>query len=126
MPQKHRMGERSGTPALSRFVVPLARSRRASEAWLNQSRETPGSTPLFGQQCHRRLRPVHGSPAESRQAFTDVFRRALFVVKTSWFIGLNSLRSGAADPPLPLRHVTSTDWRSKSALSQRLAFTPKS
>src|ERR1039458_10178066 len=45
MPQKHRMGERSGTPALSRFVVPLARSRRASEAWLNQSRETPGSTP---------------------------------------------------------------------------------
>jgi hypothetical protein len=38
------MGERSGALVLSRFVVPLERSRRVAKAWLNQSRETPAST----------------------------------------------------------------------------------
>ena len=70
-------------------------------------------------------RPRNRSPVVAKRLPT--FSGApLFVVNTSWFIGINSLRAGAADPPLPLRHVTSTDWRSKSALSQRLAFTPKS
>ena len=65
-----------------------------------------------------------GSELEVVQAFTDVFRRALFVVKTSWFIGINSLRAGAADPRYDM--LQALIGAQNQPFHKRLAFTPKS